>query len=330
MDIQKFKEQPLIRKIKDIPRWTISKDKVPLDMHILFEQDQIKGAHFHDQRSLCTLDAIDDYFAQFNQKVTNHAFFLDTILDNIMVLDVEPSCPDEIKKELLQTNYIYGEISLSGKGYHLVFDTPSCFMDYPDAYSKPSLKHKDKYYEILMNQFCTFTGNVIPLCNNPTKSFDDIYKELASKAKTYQVHDVDIQSIDEKPDTEYADKILEMLKIAANDYKKQPSDFKKEKDQSQNDYSRYEWAYISYLNWKLSSILAVQCIANEHEYTDSEKAYFLYTIACEMLPHREKHDTYRYTRDNKRLPWLGYLVQNVMEKSNSDDKKKNNQSDEEA
>lgn len=318
-----FRQNPFIQSIQDNPKWTISdSNKMPLDMHILFDETKIKGAHFHDERSLVTLPEIDDYFSKLNQIATNHAYFLDVMTDHFMVLDVEPSCPDELKQKLLQTDYIYGEVSLSGKGYHLVFKEPKCFLQYPNAYAKKSLKHANKYYEILLNQFCTFTGNMIPLQDNPTTDFNDIYKELATEARDISVkRDVNVQSIEEKPDTEYADKILDMLRMSAHDYKKKPEDFKKDKSPGENDMSRYEWAYIAYLNWKLSSILAVQFIAAEHEYTDDEKAYFLYTVIKEMLPHREKHDTYRYTKNNQKLPWLGYLVQDVMAKTDNDEPK---------
>lgn len=319
---QQFKQHPFIQSITNIPRWTISNEKkIPLDMRILITENRIHGANFYDEQSLTTLTEIDDFFAKANQLVTNHAFFLDVMIDQFVVLDIEPDCPEDIKEKLLNTPYIYGEVSLSGKGYHLVFPTPKCFMDYPNAHAKPALK-ENKYYEILLNHFCTFTGRMIQPPANPTVDFNDIYKSLAENAKMIaKQREVDITTLTEKPDTKMADKVLELLKFAGCQWNKRPSNFKKDKCPSENDPSRYEWAYIAYLKKKLSSILCVSMISEEgHEYTEQEQAYFLYTVIQELIPHREKHDTYRLTSDGTKLPWLGYLIKDVMEKVTDDRK----------
>lgn len=319
---QLFQQHPFIQSIKDKPKWTISNEKkIPLDIQILMTENKIHGANFYDEQSLTTLTEIDNFFAKQNLLLNNHAFFLDVMTDNFVVLDIEPSCPKNIKEKLLNTAYIYGEISLSGKGYHLVFHTPQCFMEYPNAHSKPALKEENGNYEILLNHFCTFTGMVINPPSNPTYDFNDIYKELASSAKNItKQREVDITVLTEKPDTENADRILELLKHAGMQWTKRPENFKKDKCPSENDPSRYEWAYIAYLKKKLSSILCISAIADEHEYTEEEQAFFLYTTIQELIPHREKHDTYRLTSDGTKLPWLGYLIKDVMEKVDTERK----------
>lgn len=322
MDSEKYKEfrnHPFIKSIENNPKWTISDTKkMPLDMYILMTEDRIKGANFYDEKSLASLITVDDFFAKQHQIPANHAYYLDVMLDGFVVLDIEPTCPQAIKDKLLNTPYIYGEISLSGKGIHLVYPTPACFMDFPNAHQKPSIREEHKYYEILLNHFCTFTGNIIPTPENPTEDFNEIYKALATHVKDIsKQREVDVEQLTTKPDTKFADKILELLFKAAEQYNRKPDNFKKDKLPMENDMSRYEWAYISYLNWKLSSILAVSAIENEHIYTDEEQAYFLYTVITEVLPHRAKHDTYRTTSTGHKLPWLGYLVKDVLEKTDN-------------
>lgn len=316
-----FLNHPFIQSIKHLPKWTISDEKkMPLDMQKFMIEDEIKGANFYNEQSLATLDEIEYFFKQRNQIVQNYAFYLNTITDEFMVLDIEPECPEPIRKKLLNTPFLYGEISLSGKGIHLVFGRPACFMDYPNAYQKPALKEEHKYYEILLNHFCTFTGKMIPTPEHPTEDFNEIYKELATQAKKIEKQkEAKIQSLSEKPNTQQAETVLRLLDYAAKQYKKKPTDFLKDKTKCQPDMSRYEWSFIAYLNWKLATILEVSAVKKEHTYSDEEKAYFLYTTATKWLEHRPKHDTFRNTSDNIRLPWLGYLVKDVIEKTTKED-----------
>lgn len=321
---QAFRNHPFIQSIANIPKWTISDDKkMPLDMQKLITEDKIQGANFYNEQSLATLDEVDNFFTQLNQIPKNHTFYLNTVTDEFMILDIEPECPEEIRQKLLNTPFLYGEVSLSGKGIHLVFGQPACFLDYPNAYKKPALKEEHKYYEILLNHFCTFTGKMIPHPKHPTADFNEIYKSLATQARQIEKQkEAQIQSLTDKPNTEQADTILRLLDYAGKHYSKKPSDFVKDKIKCQPDMSRYEWSFIAYLNWKLQSILEVSAIKKEpHTYTDEEKAYFLYEIATRYLKHRPKHDTYRTTGDNVRLPWLGYLVKDVIEKTTKEDEK---------
>lgn len=311
-----FRQHPFIQSIASIKKWTISNEnKIPIDMYDFMYLDKIKGANFYDEHSLVDLDTLDNFFKKFNQTPSNHAFYLETALDGFLVLDIEPNCPEEIRTKLLQTNFIYGEVSLSGKGYHLIYKIPDSYHEYPAAHNKPALKHPSKYYEVLMNHFCTFTGKLIEPPKQVLYDFNDVYKELAAEAKEINKQkEASIQSLSNKPNTEKADFVLELLHNAAQKYPRKPKDFTKDSDGSP-DMSRYEWSYICYLYKKLDEILAVSAIQKEHEYTDEEQAYFLYTVITTVLPHRPKHDTFRNTSDCVRLPWLGYLVKDVMEKT---------------
>lgn len=312
----KFKNHPFIKSIANIDKWSVTMldNKMPVDMFRLMTYDDIRGASFYDYQSLTTRQLVEDTFARVNQIPPNYAFYLETSLDGFMILDIEPTCPQEIKERLLKLPFVYGEKSMSGKGYHLIFHTPDNYLDYPVTHDKPALKEDNKYYEILLNHFCTFTGNIIDTPVNPEGNFADIFQELAAQAKEINKQkEAMIHTLSNKPDTEKVDYILQLLRNAAKQYRKKPQDFCKESDGTP-DMSRYEWSFICFLYKKLDEILSISSIKKEHTYTDEEQAYFLYTIACEVLEYRPKHDSFRNSSDNIRLPWLGYLVKDVMEK----------------
>lgn len=310
---EKFINHPFIQSIAENPKWTISdENKMPINMGTLMTEDRIAGASPYDSSATTTIETIDNFFQRYGKIPKNHAYFLDVMLDNFVVLDIEPECPDDIKQKLLNTQYIYGEKSLSGKGYHLIFHTPPCFLDYPAAYAKPAIKDGNGWYEILLNHAVTFTHNMIPEADNThTESFNDIYEAIAKNEKESRSTNVKVVEM-EKPDTQYADKILEYLLKAAKQYKKVPQDFMHDegKNRGKPDIGKWEFAYISFMYWKLRSILKVQCIEQEHTYNEDEKAYFLYTIACQVIPYRQKHNEYR-----QNLPWLYFLAQEVIAKN---------------
>lgn len=322
-DYSKFINHPFIQQHKDKPKWTVSTmngTKMPCDMLDLMTRDVIRGADFYDEQSLTTLAKVDNvFFQRTGSPAPNHTFYLEAAMDGFCILDIEPTCPEDLKNQLLQMDYIYGEVSMSGKGYHLVFPLPECYMEYESATQKPALKDGDKNYEILLNHFCTFTGVVIDPPVNPQNSFEDLYRKLAQQAKEIEKQkEIIIHSLEERPDTEHAGEILVLLNNAAKQWKKTPEDFR-DTAKGQPDMSRYEWACAAFLRCKLNSILRISDIQREHTYTDEEQAYFLYEILKDKLPHRPKHDTFRGSIGGMKLPWLGYLVKSVIEKIPEDE-----------
>lgn len=308
-----FREHPFIKSITNIPKWTFSDGKkMPIDAYEFIHHDTLRGANFYDDKSLVKLTQLDSFIdsIRYNGEpiyISNRAFYLEARFDRFIVLDIEKTCPEETKQYLLSTPYIYGEVSMSGLGYHLIYPIPGVIYESPNIQYKPTIK-KGKDYEILLNHFCTFTGNMIPPCDNPQHDIADICKDIISDVKySTAQRTVNIDDIWTDPGTEQSDYLMELLSVAGNDYRKTPADF-------DNDMSRYEWAFIAYLVAKLHQILHVQRIANEgHKYTDNEKAYYIYTIAEDILPHRDKHDTYRSV-NNVKLPWLGYLINDALSK----------------
>lgn len=301
-DFPEFYENEFIRSIKDTEKWTVSdNEKMPIDMKTWIYEHRICGAFVgEDYNPFMTLDDLCHHLP--NAK--NHAFLLDAISDKFVILDIEPTCPDAIKQELLKTPYIYGEISMSGKGYHLAFPLPDCIKNYPIAQNKIVMKEKHGYYEILMSHYVTFTRNMIPLSENPDENgFIRLFEKMAAEQKESQKTEFDVSEeypLDKIP---FVNDILDIL--YKQKYRKTPEDF-------DDDHSKYEYGHIGFLHSKLKLLQNVSYIKEAHTYSDEEKAIILYTVAKEELPYRPKHDEFR-----DGLPWLLYLCREVIAKSDN-------------
>lgn len=291
-----FYQNPFIQSIKDNKKWTISdKDKMPIDIYALIYQHQIIGAKYTNEICLTDLDTI----CKEVPTAANHAYYLDALIDGFVVLDIEPKCPDDLKEKFMNLDYIYGEISMSGNGIHLIFPLPDCISEYPIAQKKIVLKEKHGYYEILLNHYVTFTRNTIKPASGSEK-FETIFRELAKEQVDYSAEkDVDVSEL-EPENIPFKDDIISLL--VKQNYKKTPDDF-------ENDMSVYEFARIGFLHYKLKQILKVSRIKKAHTYTDNEKAWLLFEAASQVIPHRAKHDEKRL-----KLPWLLFVSQQVIAK----------------
>ena len=299
-----FINHPFIQSISEKPRWTIStQNKKPVDMTKLIYEDRIIGANFADPKSLTKLSEVVGFFNKHNMTLTNCCFYLYSMLDNVVVLDVEKYCSDELKKKFLQTPYLYGEYSMSGKGYHLVYPVPDWLSSYPAAEKKSVIRNEDHGYEILMAHYCTFTGNILPPCEHPTDFFDTVFKNLAVKQKeiiragviTGEPDVPDIPEITRK-------RMLDILTNTGKEYAKKPEDFRK-RDGTLNP-SGYEFALAGYLYWKYKNMIKSGGAKNiNHTFTDNDAAWFVYNALKNNVPHRDKHDTLRSD-----MPYLLYSV----------------------
>lgn len=299
-DFPEFYNNPFVQSIKKAKKWTVSDNqKMPIDMHELIYKHRIYGASVvGDYNPLMTLDELCYHLP--NAK--NHAFLLDAIADGFVVLDIEPTCPEPIRQKLLQTSYVYGEISMSGKGYHLVYPLPDCIKQYPAAQSKVVMKEQHGYYEILMSHYVTFTRNIIPLAESPDADrFEQLFEKMASEQTEQQKTEFDVSEEYPIEDIPFIDDILEIL--YKQEYKKTPEDFS-------GDMSKYEYGYIGFFHSKLNLLQNVSYIKAEHTYTNEEKTAILYAIAKEEIPYRPKHDEFR-----DGLPWLLYLCREIVAKS---------------
>lgn len=289
-----FYNHPFIKSITDNEKWTVSdKDKKPIDMFAYKYRQQITGALFTDNKSLVSLPEL----CELIPNARNNAYFMDSIVDKFVVLDIEPICPDAIKQKLLKTKYVYGEISMSGKGYHLIYPLPNCFSKYPIAQKKIVIKEEHGYYEILLQHYVTFTRNMLPDATGG-EDFEKIFEELASIQKETIRKDIDVQEL--KPNNIPLEKDI-LITLNHLDYNKTPIDF-------HNDMSKYEYGFMGFLYYKLKKQLALQDY-KEHKYSDNEKAWLLYTVAKNKIPKRQKHNEYR-----NNLPWLLYLASEIIAK----------------
>lgn len=300
--MSEFTEHPFIKSIAGIPRWTVSDNtKRPIDIVDLIYNGRISGAIAPDDNCLCDLATLESALPDR----ANSTFYVCAVECRFMVLDIEAECPDDLKREFLRMPYLYGDTSMSGKGLHLCFPLPENYLDYPGAFSKPALKENNKYYELLLNHYCVFTGNMIrPAPTGNARDFNELFYRMAATAVASEKAEVDIRN--ERPSSlsECAqDAILSKLIERGRNYRKTPADFG-------NDTSRYEYCLMG------SLYNSVTFITRNVRISDSDKAYFMYVAAQEILPHRAKHDE---ERDG--LPWLLYLAKEFISKAS--DKSKN-------
>ena len=308
-----FLSNPAVRSIADRPKWTISdKDKRPISLYCLLNRHgEVKGCHTDMPGDMLPLDEmIDRFHATFPNAglLSNFAYNLDVMEDDLVVLDIEPTCPPAQLRRFMQLPYLYGERSLSGKGIHLVFPKPSNFDLFPKAMKKVALKGPGKHYEILLNHWVTFTGNVLPQPvgknTDNQKPFEALYAELAMKQTESDENELNVeasqltQNIADIPDSDY---ILELLLKDANVYNRQPSDF-------DNDMSRYEHGFVGWKYYKLRIIMELSRIKrNGHLYTVEERILLIYEATRQQLPYREKHE-----QINQHMPWLLYQATTIV------------------
>lgn len=294
-DFPDFYNHPFIQSIANNQKWTVcDNNKKPIDMFSYMYKHQITGALFTNNLSLVSLPELCNIIPD----ATNNTYYMDALVDNFVVLDIEKTCPDKIKTKLLSTPYIYGETSLSGKGYHLIFSTPDCFKDYPIAQKKVVLREEHGYYEILLQHYVTFTRNMLPPATGTT-SFENIFKQLAVNQKDTQKQNIDVQNL--KPNNiPFENDILFILNHLS--YKKTINDF-------YNDISKYEYGFVGFLYYKLKNLIKTPKYKKAHIYTANEKAWLLYLAASNQIPYRPKHDELR-----NNLPWLLYLAEEIIAK----------------
>lgn len=307
-DYLEFYNNDFIASIANKPKWSISdKDKRPINMQaletFLKEKDTriyISGASQYDDTNMTTLG----HTIKMLPNVANHAYMLNAKIDGWVVLDIEKTCPPDLKKKFLQIPYLYGEHSMSGKGIHLICPLPSNWNQFPNYQSMVKLQAKTGWYEILMYHWVTFTRNHLKkITSKGTKegyTIANIFEELTKQNKASQK--VDVDPLIDKPDIPSEDRIL--LMMDTYHYGRKPEDFPKE-DENKNylgpDMSRYEFGYASFLALHVNDMVHRLSTLAKNEYTDEEITWIVYDLLKKRLEWRAKHDTY-----HKKMPWLLY------------------------
>lgn len=301
-DFPQFYNNPVIQRLASQENWTVSdKNKRPIDMHALIHEKQVWGAAFDrgynplvDLNTLC--EAIPN--------ATNNAYYLDASRDGIVVLDIEPSCPDNIKQLFMGLPYLYGEVSMSGRGIHLIFNLPNMiFARYPNAQTKVALKEEHGYYEILLNHMVTFTRNTLPPAEfkSDIAIFDNVFELLASQAtKTIKAASVDAGSLS-MDDIPYASVVVNVLK--GQNYYKRLEDFKM-------DNSKYEYNMALFYHQRMERMLGKELKFKDHAYTQEERAVMIYELLKLKIAPRPKHETER-----NGMPWLLYITSTMIAKT---------------
>jgi hypothetical protein len=304
---EEFYNNPVIQRLASERRWTISdNNKVPIDMTDLLASNG-QAIHGALTKKEGHNPFVDLYTLMKNiPNAANNAYSLDAKTDGVMVLDIEPKCPKAITEKLLQLPAYYGEFSMSGKGFHLIFPVPK---EYEDVYSCcVAVKEEHGYYEFLCNHCVTFTRNIIPAGYVPNigqgsyNDFVKVWSDLASKVDL-TTKDTVIDIMSEEEDTEWTDYVQKILRSDAKAYKKTPEDF-------EDDMSRYEHGYTGHVYFVLLNILKSLKVF----YTKSEMIWEVYRATSELIPYRDKHDTV-----HDRMPWLLYQAAVIVSKNYDED-----------
>lgn len=306
-DYLEFYNNDFIASIANNPKWSISdNNKRPINMSaletFLKEKDTrvyIGGASQYDDTNMTTLG----HTIQMLPNVANHAYMLNARLDGWVVLDIEKTCPPDLKKKFLQIPYLYGEYSMSGKGIHLICRLPNNWNKFPAYQNMVKLQAKTGWYEILMYHWVTFTRNHLDkITSKGTKkgyTIANIFEDLTKQVKASQK--VDIDTVTDKPDIPSEKRILTMMD--SFHYGKKPEDFPKE-DENGNylgpDMSRYEFGCASFLALHVNQMTKIPSLA-KNDYTDEEITWLVYDLLKKRLEWRAKHDTI-----HKGMPWLLY------------------------
>lgn len=320
-NMEKFMRTNIAKELGKNHRWTISENKKPLNIYKLIDgrttnDGQFFGAETHDRQSLTTLRHILDHPLIHN--VNNVTYYLNADFDNIVCLDIEPSCPNNLRNQFLKMPCLYAEWSTSGKGIHMFFDYPYDIQEkYKGAKGKTVMKGEHKFYEILIQHYVTFTGNTenLKFCyGKDPKEFRTLFRKLAKRQKISITKELNIQmtnlkqSIYDAIDWPGLPKLMHILETGS-------SNFHNTHDKEQYDYdeSRYEFAYITQVYMNLESALKTAVFNGNRPITDDEKARILYEMASRHIKFRDKHNEIR-----NGMPWLYFEAIEAMRKTNLD------------
>lgn len=293
--IQDFINNETIRSLATKPYWTVNVDgKKPLDILEFDKSGTIRGA----KSEQCLTD-LDNLLRIVNGIPKQFVYSLNANRDNIVVLDIEKTCPDDIKAKLLQLPFLYGDISMSGLGCHLVLPCPP--LD-EVTINKVAMKEEHGYYEILLNHYVTFTNyTIFPqfTAENAPVKFTEIWDNLRQKQHDVVKKDFDADIDDVDLDFPMYETIEEaVVSNFRNRFKKTPEDFN-------NDMSRYEFAVIGSVRYSLNLVLSFPIFERNVKLDELQCVAIIYRIVAKILPHRKKHEE---LRDGK--PLLLYQVLN--------------------
>lgn len=297
-----FFNHPFIRSIANTPCWTISghvndTDKCPIDIAELYWNHRVIGCSTKNKNSSATLYQTLDVINRINPGAlpANHAFNMDTLRDNFVLIDVEPECPDELKQKFLQLPCIYMEKSMSGKGIHIVMPVPEEYKQSEEMKELTKLQANTRYYEVMFCHWVTFTRNII---HQTTVAPDDSFFHKILKG-LWAEHKTTIQYSWDGSDTNNLNNIdpysipgaKEMLSILLKD---DVNTYKEPDDDMREDTSRYVFSIAGHYCNVMEKLMKSSWIRNiKADYNDREKAVILHAAIKDRVPQREKNTSRR-------------------------------------
>lgn len=311
---REFYDNPVIEALAPATRWTVSGRlrevepddpgsgrKAPIDIRHLMagcnpgckHTGPLRGAFTTDATCLMSLDEL----ASALPDAANHAFYLNSAVDGVVVLDIESDCPPEIAADLLRLpGVLYSEVSMSGRGYHLVMDTPMNLHDFEAAVGKRKLQHERRWYEILFNHWITFTRRPVPhdrLDGQSPREFatiEDVYAHLAAHASVSAAGSSAAVVVEEDmPEIPSGPEIITATIKGSTKRRKALEDF-------DGDRSRWEFSVLGTLYAEMLVHLRLYGSMHLTGYSSGEQTWLLYQAALEVLPERTKHAEIRNGR----------------------------------
>lgn len=298
-----FYQNPTIQALAINPRWTVSGQlgddisthdiktrKAPIDIRELKKNGRVRGAFEKSPTCLMTLAEILDFLPN----VANHALAINAHIDEVMVLDIEKTCPPEVARELLALPSLYSEVSMSHQGYHLVMPIPANFEDFPLVRNKVALGEEHGWYEILIDHWITFTRIPVPperllddegQAVTAGRTWEEVFAALADRATEIHIDAETRRSVSlDKP--EIPGEVAALHVMTSRPFSKTLEHF-------HGDHSRYEFSILGALLKRLTPALPFLSQEYSTQYDASMKAWLLYEAAREVIPHRAKHDELR-------------------------------------
>lgn len=311
-----FYANPAIRLLATAARWTVSgrlsndpeaTNKAPIDVRHLLDGcnagcqhiGPVRGAWDIGPACLVTLAELSEGLPS----AANTAFYVQAAVDGLMIIDIEPDCPQQISSHLLNLpGAVYIEQSMSGRGFHILAPLPANFHEYPTAANKKVLREEHGWYEILLDHWVTFTRepvNSSPVVADASKqrprppdfsTFEAVYASLAeAAAQTSAAAAVDIDTAVDIPHIIAGEQIIaRVLDQTAGRFKTL--------DDFNGDTSRWEFSVLGTLYRQMLQYLLRYGGFHGVAYSTGDQAWLLYQAAQQVLPPRRKHHERRNGR----------------------------------
>ncbi len=310
-----FYKNETIQELGKNCHWSIStNDKMPIDVPHLIATGMVRGAAIRQGFDEVCVDL--DTLVSAIPRAANHAYHLNAIVDRVIIVDIEKTCPKEVALALLGMlpDALYSETSMSGKGYHLVMPLPEDFNQWPDATVRPVLKHPKGWFELLQRHWVTFTRNPIPddIVAESREAvhadWNTLWASLATQTPApATVNGFDITEEDLLPedysdeDAEVEDQITEVVTESMQWLEEEGR--LPDRENYGGDWSRYEFGRIAIIVQKVFKNILYRIIAEKgadyvrregHGGVHPGTAIRISTrVAREVLDHRDKHEQER-------------------------------------